>query len=106
MVQLGRHPALRRRQVLSIYELEGLENGRFIGHTFWEAEPEAAEAATTERANELLRVGLGQLPEDTGVEVASAAEMQRGLADGRMGPAAAASGASRSVGFEDDTRGE
>ena len=40
VVQLGRHPALRRRQVLSIYELEGLENGRFIGHTLWEAEPD------------------------------------------------------------------
>ena len=37
VVQLGRHPVVGRRQVLSMYELEGLENGRFLGHTLWEA---------------------------------------------------------------------
>lgn len=37
VVQLGRHPVLRRRQALSVYELEGLEHGRFVGHTLWQA---------------------------------------------------------------------
>ena len=39
-----------------------------------DAAPELAGAAATERANELLRVGLGQLPEDTNVEVTSATD--------------------------------
>jgi hypothetical protein len=38
VVQLGRHPVVGRRQVLSMYELAGLENGRFLGHTLWEAD--------------------------------------------------------------------
>jgi Flp pilus assembly CpaF family ATPase len=38
VVQLGRHPVVGRGQVLSMYELAGVENGRFLGHTLWEAD--------------------------------------------------------------------
>lgn len=36
--------------------------------------PGVAATAATERANDLLHVGLGQLPEDTSVEVTTAAD--------------------------------
>jgi len=40
VVQLGRHWAVGRRQILSIYELEKLENGHFVGHMLWQAGPD------------------------------------------------------------------
>ncbi len=41
VVQLGKHFAVGgRRQILSIYELEGIQDGRFVGHTLWEAGPD------------------------------------------------------------------
>jgi len=40
VVQLGHHFAAGRRQILSIYELEGMQDGRFVGHALWEAGPD------------------------------------------------------------------
>jgi pilus assembly protein CpaF len=40
VVQLGHHWAVGRRQILSIYELEGIRDGGFSGHTLWEAAPD------------------------------------------------------------------